>query len=146
MVVVAALLHGMLITAVCLSALSRPDGEADAPSSLITQAARLLPAIGLLALPVALAQTAIGAWLALLLPMAAGVAAVRFVPDGPAAAAMVQRSTAVRVPTLPWRRWTRLLARLLTGALRDAAVLLEGERGLLWLLLLAALIVLLGSG
>ncbi|MBK7917780.1 MAG: hypothetical protein IPJ94_16250 [Chloroflexi bacterium] len=146
LVVVAALLHGMLITAVCLSALSRPDGEADAPSSLITQAARLLLAIGLLALPVALAQTAIGTWLALLLPMAAGVAAVRFAPDGPAAAAVVQRSTAVRVPTVPWRRWARLLARLLTGALRDAAVLLEGERGLLWLLLLAALIVLLGSG
>nr|MBP6804454.1 hypothetical protein [Chloroflexota bacterium] len=89
-----------------------------------------------------LAQVAIGAWLALLLPMAAGLAAVRFAPDGPAAAAMVQRSTAVRVPAVPWRRWTRLL----TGALRDAAVLLEGERGLLWLLLLAALIVLLGSG
>ena len=142
LVVVAALLHGMLITAVCLAALSRTDDEAEAPSSLISQAARLLPAIGLLALPVALAQAAIGTWLALLLPMAAGVAAVRFAPDGPAAAAVVQRSTAVRVPTVPWRRW----AHLLTGALRDAAVLLEGERGLLWLLLLAALIVLLGSG
>ncbi|MBK8985747.1 MAG: hypothetical protein IPM39_06640 [Chloroflexi bacterium] len=138
LVAVLALLQVGLVTAVCLFGLGQQetsDQAGPAAPDLAESAARLLLALGLLAWPV-LGGVSWVVWTALLLPLLGGLLLARLLQNAPPA------PTAVRWPViLASGHWGGGL-RLLVSAVRDAAALLEGERGLLWLLLLAALILL----
>ena len=141
LVLVTVLLHVPLITAVFLFGLARRDDTVNARPGLAASGGRLLLALGLLALP-ALPLGAVNwaTWLALLLPVAAGLLLARWSPEMP------DWETAVRLPANWSAKRLRQAGQLTMNAVRDAAELLEGERGLLWLLLLAVLIVLASSG
>jgi hypothetical protein len=143
----ALLLVGLLTAVTRLSHLftnSNPD-ESPVPITLATWALPLLLILGLLALPADLATRHWLIWPALLLPLLAGLLLPRFVADWSEWTDALRRITAVRLPPSLTPASLRRPAHLITIALRDAALLLESERGLLWLLLLLALI-LLGSG
>ncbi len=140
LLLVTALLHVPLVTAVFLSGLIRQEQAAAETPDLSGRVGRLLLAISLLALPgLPLGEVAWVTWLALLLPVVAGLGLARVARDWAGWETAVWRQGGG-----PWPR-LRQGARLAVGAVRDAAELLEGERGLLWLLLLAALIVLASS-
>ena len=141
LVLVLALLHVPLVTAVFLSGLGQRPETATATPNWASSGSVLLLAVGLLALPaLPLSDVNWATWLALLLPVAAGLLLARWMPKMP------DWETAVRLPENWSARRLRQVGRLTVNAARDAAELLEGEQSLLWLLLLAALIVLASSG
>lgn len=138
---VLALLHGLLLTAVVSQ--SRLFSPAEPPPGLQlgVTAIFVLPVAGLLALP----GRPLGdfhplVWLALLLPGLAGLLLPRLFGQALDHAVALRRILEFSLP--PWLAPARLHqgARLTLTALRDAVLLLESERGLLWLLLLLLLL------
>lgn len=140
LVLVTALLHIPLTAVIFLAGLAGQQDAAEPPAAapdLAAGAGRLLLAVGLLAWPaLPLGEVAVVAWLALLLPAAAGLLLARWGRHAP------PWETAVRWPVNGLGRRLGRLAQPAINAVYDAADLLEGERGLLWLLLLAALLAL----
>jgi hypothetical protein len=142
LLLVLVLLHGLWLTAVVSQ--SRLFSPADPPPGLKLGVAALsvLPVAGLLALP----GRPLGdfhplVWPALLLPGLAGLLLPRLFGQALEHAVALRRILDISLP--PWLAPARLRqgARLTLTALRDAVLLLESERGLLWLYLLLLLLI-----
>lgn len=98
----------------------------------------LLPVLGLWTVH-GLGTAGIAAWLGVLIPAGGGLAMTFFL--GSVREAQATLREALRVPALPrpvWP-WLQNAAQAAGSAVRQAAALLEGEGGLLWLLLLLIL-------
>ena len=97
-----------------------------------------LPVLGLWTVH-GLGTAGIAAWLGVLIPAGGGLAMTFFL--GSVREAQATLREALRVPALPrpvWP-WLQNAAQAAGSAVRQAAALLEGEGGLLWLLLLLIL-------
>jgi hypothetical protein len=138
LVLLLALMHIPLITA-GLWLIWRQTAE-ESPSILAT-VSWFLPVVGLLSVA-GWRDTPVVVWLALLLPALIGVVALRF-----EAALLEARAILRRAFMFAWPRdWVRqtptaVLANVGT-ALREAARILEGEGGLLWLLVFVVILLL----
>jgi hypothetical protein len=98
----------------------------------------ILPAGFLLAWRPLRADLGIGVWLALLLPLALGLLMNRFVGENEAIAreaAAVWSTGVARLPIQPVLTASKRALTALSRAIREAGRLLEGEGGMLWLLL-----------
>jgi hypothetical protein len=152
LVVVAALIHVPLVGAVWLL-VWRP--EEPAPLAVGTAEVRLRASelagdLGLLLLVIALLSISsppwgdIGpiTWLAVLLPVAAGLALPRFLGEVGEVRAALRRAFSF---TRPWGGLNDSLGQVIRGmgvVIREAASILEGEGGLLWLLALTIIFLL----
>jgi hypothetical protein len=100
--------------------------------------ALLIPLVGLLAVAPLLSGARLITWLALLLSVAGGLALAFLDAKGRGLGTEAVAAWRQSMPGLPYRRVMaevgRLIA-LLGGAVREAGRLLEGEGGMLWLLL-----------
>jgi hypothetical protein len=95
----------------------------------------LLAVIGLLRIDTSLlVSTPMGVWLALVLPLVAGILLVRFVPNFADFLHLIPDSLTVDFPLGDYRRRVGSLADRVAGAANDAARILEGDQGLLWIL------------
>lgn len=138
LILVLTLLHVPLVTAGFW--LLRRQTE-ELPPSPIEIAAWSLPAIGLISFA-GLRDTSILIWLAVLLPFVLGLIAMRWVTDLPEVRTVLRRAFMFS--------WTRFWPRQLPGflatnvgtALHEAARILEGESGLLWLLAFVVILLL----
>jgi hypothetical protein len=130
LILVLALMHIPLVTA-GLWLMWQPLAGAPGPR---TQAgAWLLPLFGLVSLA-GIGHRLIPVWLAVLLPFALGLIALRFGPGLNEVRAILQRAFTFSGLHF-WPRHLPFLVVTNVGlALREAARILEGERGLLWLL------------
>lgn len=150
LVLVTALLYVPFLAAVLLSAwrYGAPEGTATEMAGgnfrLVNIAWLLglvLPAVGLLSFS-ALAETTVRfeAWLALLLPVLGALALVRYVGSVEEARLALQHAfdwhLLAALPHFVWRTWLRRL----DTAVRDAAAILDGEGGMLWMLVLAVVL------
>ena len=110
-------------------------GEAGrAQSALPRLLALLLPALGLLSVA-RLGQTSVLAWLAILLPIAVAVVLMPRLSGSAELRQMLQEALSVPLPARrPWHGLRRLGTAAAT-ATREALAILEGEGGLLWLLI-----------
>jgi hypothetical protein len=141
---VTALLHVPLVAAAVL--LVQKDaaatGERPSPATLVAAAGLLLPGLGLFTLQ-GLADAGLLTWLAVLLPAAAGAALARVTGEpGPAwpPARLLRQAFALRLPLRPLTRIVRQGVGALGTALRAAILMLEGEGGMMWLLVLLVLV------
>jgi hypothetical protein len=73
-------------------------------------------------------------WLAIAIPLAAGLLLGRFTPDLEGLDSLLRESVAVRLPTERVAPRLRVFGRAAAEAVADALAILEGEYGLLWLL------------
>lgn len=94
-----------------------------------------LPALLLLS-PAGVLQAAPLTWLVILVPIASAVALRMVLSQEPDVQPALRASLAVRLPLGPAASALRRLAAVAHAGLRQALVVLEGEGGLLWLLLL----------
>jgi hypothetical protein len=147
---VTALMTLALLAAVIMTAWHRetPQEAADEraagriqPADLVRVFGMWLPAVGLLSLSgVAQAPVRAGTWLAILLPAVGSLVLVRYVGSVHEARTALQRAFAwhffATIPQFLWRTWLRRL----DAAVRDVAAILDGEGGMLWLLVLAILL------
>ena len=158
LVLVAALLHVPLVAAVLLllwprtevaRSGDRPQLEAEAARSgdrpqlvegtagnvIAREAGLLLAAVGLLSLS-GLGQTGPITWLALGAAAAAGFALSRFIGEVREARAALRQAFTVNLPLETFVVTLRRLGQGIKAVLGEAVLILEGEGGLLWLLVL----------
>jgi hypothetical protein len=150
LLLVTTLLYVPLIAA----AIVAPRGERrdqDEPTELRNTvwivAGQLLLAAGLVAIPIPLAgQTSPFAWLAIILATAAGIALSRqseWVQQAPAG---LQRAFHLDLPGDRLYQYAASLGSFTGNAIREAVAILEGEGGLLWLIILLVVVWLAGIG
>lgn len=149
LVAVTALLLALLIGAALLRAWNRPETETpDAATrrpwpGAVTLAAHGLLVLGLFGLPrLPLGEVKLVSWLAIGLAAAAGLALTRFGRQVHEVQEIVSRALRPQL-ALPETRLVPILARWLNAvrtALRQATDTLEGETGMLWLLVFIAMI------
>ena len=142
LVLVTALLHVPYIAAVLLLVWDKPPVALRRPQSgpaLVTTVALLLPALGLLTFS-DLAGASIIAWFAVLLPAGAAMLLVYYLEETDAARQTVREALSLPFDSGPYLRSLYNAVRAVPLALREAIAILEGERGLLWLLLFLLLI------
>lgn len=143
LILAAAILHLPLVAAGLTLVLDGVQDHFEFSPSLarIASAAHtLVPVFGLPAIA-GLAEASTVAWFAVLLPIAAGAALIHYTDE----ANQVQRLLgAALVPKIPAageiRAGARAAARSLAQAIRQAAAVVEGESGFLWLLLLLVIL------
>jgi hypothetical protein len=137
LLLVSALLHTLLAMAAArtfLNRRARTNGIPQmTPETLLPLAASLFPALALLSIA-RLTDTPVLAWIAILLPIIAGSLLAYFVGDLSQLRPALREAFSIKIPALQNARAHRFAPRL-GQALREAASILEGEGGLLWLLL-----------
>jgi flagellar basal body-associated protein FliL len=138
LILVLAILHVPLVTAGFW--LVRRQTAETAPSPLEV-GAWLLPAIGLITFT-GLGNATVPIWLIILLPFALGLIAMRFSPKVSEVRAILRRAFMFSRPRFWPRQLPTLLVTNVGTALREAARILEGETGLLWLLAFVVILLL----
>lgn len=144
LLLVAALLHVPLVAAVVL--LLQGGNDTSAPvtdeaepgsivSAVVSHAALLLPALGLLSLR-GLSRAGLLSWLLVLLPPLAGWGLTHFLTEVRQARAALHQAFALDFPLDRIRDWLSQATAGLGTAVREATLILEGDGGLLWLLAL----------
>ena len=135
LVLVTALLHVPFLAAALLLVWDRAPARANRRRQLVTGLTLLLPALGLLGIS-GLGNASIVAWLAILLPIESAVLLVYYLDETDTARQMVRDALSLPFDLRPFLRPVKSAARTLALSLHQAVALLEGERGLLWLLLI----------
>lgn len=139
LVLVTALLHVPLLAA---GLLLLRDADQETPAwrqlpqsrrAALGGAGLLLPALGLLGVS-GLGSASLGSWLALLLPPVAAFLLVYYLEETAAIRQMVQEAITLPLNVRPLFAPLRRAVAFLFSGLQEAAAILEGERGLLWLL------------
>lgn len=148
LVLVLALLHLPLIMAgVWLLAKSPDSAKAEnrTPQDWLREALPILPALGLLSVSnVMWGNVPLLAWLALLGTAVAGVLLPRFSGEAADVRLMLRQALGAERPFTGKLPTLKQLGIGLQTAVNDAADVLDGDSGLLWLLLLAVIIILAG--
>lgn len=136
LVLVAALLQMLLVTAVAVAAgrWQMAAGE-DVITARYSLLAALLLSGGLISFR-GLAGVSIGVWLAVLLPFAGGLALAYFMREAAELNQIIRRAFVVDLPVERMRERVGWWGSWLETAVQDAATIWEGEGGLLWLLAL----------
>jgi len=137
LLLVSALLHILLAMAAARAFLNRRARQNEipkmTPENLLPLAISLFPALGLLSIG-RLASTPVLAWIAILLPIVAGSLLAYFVGDLAQLRPALREAFSFKVPGLQDVQARRFAPRV-GQAVREAASILEGEGGFLWLLL-----------
>jgi hypothetical protein len=149
LVLVLALLHVPLIMAgmwLLFPKTTAPvDTEIDAPQFWLREALPVLPALGLFSISnVIWSNVPLLAWLAIIGATVAGVALPRFVGEAQDVRLMLRQALGADGPPIGNLPSLKQLGLGLQTAVNDAADILDGDSGLLWLLLLAVIIILAG--
>ena len=99
------------------------------------------PAIGLISFDLAVSGFGLTTWLAILIPVAAGLLLGQFVPALAASGGLLREAFALPQPLIAAAPRLRAAARWTADAIADALSILEGDNGLLWLLGLLLLLI-----
>lgn len=99
------------------------------------------PVMGLISLDLTGFDAGVGTWVAIAIPVVAGVALGHFVPDMNAFGGLLREAAALPQPLVNAATRVRGAGRFAADALADALAILEGENGLIWLLGLLLLII-----
>lgn len=99
------------------------------------------PAIGLISLDFAVSDFGLTTWLAILIPVAAGVLLGQFAPGLAASGGLLREAFALPQPLAATAPRVRAAVRWVADAIADALSILEGDNGLLWLLGLLLLLI-----
>ncbi len=143
LVAATAALVTLWLVAVSLSA-SAP-GAAAAPVTWLAVLPAALAALGLLGYDAALLATPPLVWAVLAVPVVAGVLLARFAPGLRLLPGLLREAFSPSLPAARLADSVRRLGTLTTGALADAAGLLEGAHGPLFVLALLLLLMWIGS-
>ena len=137
LLLVSALLHILIAMAAARAFLNRRARQNEipqmTPENLLPLAISLFPALGLLSIG-RLASTPVLAWIAILLPIVTGSLLAYFVGDLAQLRPALREAFSFKVPGLQDVQVRRFAPRV-GQAVREAASILEGEGGFLWLLL-----------
>jgi len=145
LIAVAAALITLWLAAVYLAGASAPGDEVTAPSGWRAVLPAALAALGLLSYDAAWLSTPPLVWVSLVVPAVAAALLARFAPGLRLLPGLLREAFS---PSLPVARLTEAVNRpatLAAGALADAANLLEGAYGPLFLLALLLLLIWIGS-
>jgi hypothetical protein len=146
LILVASLLQLLLVTAVAVHLFRARSAEVHSGEAKLTVGG--LVALGLLTISLisfnGLNSAPLLVWLAVLFPFFIGILVAYYVRAADDFGAIIRRAFSVDLPTIAILRRGREIVGWLETAVRDAAALLEGEGGLIWLL--ALLIVFLVAG
>jgi hypothetical protein len=138
LVLVLALLHIPLVTAGLWLVWRQ---TAASPPPLLEIVAWSLPVMGLISFA-GLSNTSVFIWLAVLIPFILGLMALRFSAGLHEVRAILRRAFMFAWPRFLPRQFPTLLVTNVGTALREAARILEGESGLLWLLTFVVILLL----
>lgn len=148
LVLVLALLHVPLIMAgvwLLLAKTAEAESITRSPQDWLREALPILPALGLFSVSqVVWSNIPLLAWLAILAVAVAGVILPRFVGEAQDVRLMLRQALGAERPPVGKLPTLKQLGLGLQTAVNDAADILDGDSGLLWLLLLAVIIILAG--
>lgn len=148
LLLVTMLLHVALVAAMLRALADRqagstPQDAADPWRRLLPPLALLLPALFLLSAG-NLREAPLLAWPAIFLPVAGALALTHFIHDAPALGSALGEALAIHFSIRRPLRGAQRLASKVGGAVKEAAMILEGAGGLVWILVFLVILWLVG--